>query len=674
MNIILIILLCWAHVLSAQVQPSKVENGPLHEAFITANVGNIILEAAPNPPPTIVLEKIPPSPDSKAIWISGYWEWYPNRNDFIWVPGLWRLSPPERVWVSGSWVATEEGWVRVHGFWSDVPVERLKYIQEIPPDNLEESPSIAPAENYFWMSGYWEYDESSQTYAWLDGQWAPFDPNWIYVPAYYVWRPDGYVFVNGYWDWPVENVGTPYASVYIPPNDRPNFVFVPTYIVQQEEYISNYFVNYPNYLYFFHFHFFFNRPFWDNFDGVPSWWLWSHWWAFNPHAHWGVWWWWTHPNYPQPLWLNQQMAARIGPPPQRIVDRFQGSWTPPLVTPKGVVTPRQLLDTFRKSNALGKGPTGKVAPILPKNPALVNRIKSAVDTKVAEPKDILKPSGPKLTKEDLRRETVSLGPVPDFVREGKKRQDSGQIKKLQVPSKPTIPVTSPVKQLPKGDKPVQPVTTPDGQPNDIIPPKTKPKKERRVRSKVVTPPPVPTTPSQPSTLQSPPMPPPVSPPPAGAPVIPDVTQPIITPPTIETPKVRPKSPVSSPQVDQTIPDVAPPPRVKRPREQRVLKEPKVSPQVISPVAPPPPMPAPVATPVPAPRPAPAPVALPPPPPPMPVALPPPPPPPPPPMPAPVPVALPPPPPPAPPLMPVEAKQPKIDRPKPPKGPDKDISL
>src|SRR5687768_3068923 len=76
--------------------------GPVHEAFAEPVVFD--------PTPGLVVPKQPPEaieelpPDDKpegdnVAWISGYWAWEEDRDDFIWISGFWRVMPPGRQWV-----------------------------------------------------------------------------------------------------------------------------------------------------------------------------------------------------------------------------------------------------------------------------------------------------------------------------------------------------------------------------------------------------------------------------------------------------------------------------------------------------------------------------------------------------------------------------------------------
>jgi hypothetical protein len=41
-------------------------------------------------------------PEGEVIWINGYYAWDDERNDFLWVSGIWRTPPPSKRWVCPS--------------------------------------------------------------------------------------------------------------------------------------------------------------------------------------------------------------------------------------------------------------------------------------------------------------------------------------------------------------------------------------------------------------------------------------------------------------------------------------------------------------------------------------------------------------------------------------------
>src|SRR5262249_33053282 len=96
-------------------QVLRVDDGPIHEAFISKVQGSFVLEAINNAPPEPIIERTPSQIANDAVWIPGYWHWSQNRA-FIWVTGIWRFPPAGRNWISGSWMQVDNGWVWLPGF------------------------------------------------------------------------------------------------------------------------------------------------------------------------------------------------------------------------------------------------------------------------------------------------------------------------------------------------------------------------------------------------------------------------------------------------------------------------------------------------------------------------------------------------------------------------------
>lgn len=325
-----------------------VEEGPIHEAFVQRITGSIALDAVPNAPPTPVQERIPTQKDPQTIWIPGYWEWDSERQDFYWVTGTWRRPPPGRSWIPSIWLNSDEGWVRVHGFWSDLPESNLVYIEQAPPDDIDETVANPPGQNYFWLDGYWSFNASKNDYEWLEGLWQALDPNWIMVPAHYVWRPDGYVFVSAYWDWVLEDRGDAFSPIDIPAGRREGVVYEPAIVLEPVVIIPRLLVYYPDYscLYYHHHHY--HRDFWDHYWGTPPWWGWSTWWSYSWSDSWGLWWWYTHPGYPHPYWMTAAMSQQFAPPHKDLLRRFNKTRGPNIITPRGVVKPSKVLDALKR--------------------------------------------------------------------------------------------------------------------------------------------------------------------------------------------------------------------------------------------------------------------------------------------------------------------------------------
>jgi hypothetical protein len=189
--------------------------GPVHEAF----AGLVTY----NPEPGVVVPKAPPAPieevppderpeGANVSWIPGYWAWDDERNDFLWVSGIWRALPPGRQWMTGYWAQSPQGFQWTSGYWADARVSETTYLPE-PPPSVEEGPNIAaPSADYGWTPGCWIWYQNR--YAWRPGYWVAGQSNWEWCPAYYVWTPRGYVFVDGYWDYTVARRGVLFAPVY----------------------------------------------------------------------------------------------------------------------------------------------------------------------------------------------------------------------------------------------------------------------------------------------------------------------------------------------------------------------------------------------------------------------------------------------------------------------------
>lgn len=189
--------------------------GPVHEAF----AGMVSYDPEPGivvaPPPPEPIEEIPPEerPEGDDVaWIPGYWGWDDERSDFLWISGTWRALPPGRAWVAGYWRESGQGHQWISGYWADAKVREITYLPP-PPATLEIGANIAaPSIDYGWTPGCWVWFQGR--YAWRAGYWAPGRAEWVWVPAYYVWTPRGVIFVEGFWDYPLEHRGMLFAPVY----------------------------------------------------------------------------------------------------------------------------------------------------------------------------------------------------------------------------------------------------------------------------------------------------------------------------------------------------------------------------------------------------------------------------------------------------------------------------
>jgi hypothetical protein len=190
--------------------------GPVHEAFAQTVAFDpepgIIVSATPPE----AIEELPPDqrPDGDNVqWIPGYFAWDDDREDFLWVSGIWRNLPPERQWVPGYWVEVSGGAQWISGYWADASLTEVQYLPE-PPVTVEVGPNIdAPSADHIWLPGSWIWNETR--YVWRPGYWAPVQADWDWIPAHYVWSPRGYVFNDGYYDYAVARRGVLFAPVYM---------------------------------------------------------------------------------------------------------------------------------------------------------------------------------------------------------------------------------------------------------------------------------------------------------------------------------------------------------------------------------------------------------------------------------------------------------------------------
>jgi hypothetical protein len=208
--------------------------GPVDEAFaemvtFDPKPGIVVTKAPPE-----VIQELPPEerPEGEHVtWIPGYWAWDDERSDFLWVSGTWRALPPGREWRAGYWGQTAQGYQWTSGYWSDASVRETTYLPP-PPMTVEAGPNIAaPSPDYGWSPGCWVWYQGR--YAWRPGYWAPGRVDWDWCPAHYVWTPRGYIFVGGFWDYPIERRGLLFAPVYFESGvyTRRGYFYSPTIVI-----------------------------------------------------------------------------------------------------------------------------------------------------------------------------------------------------------------------------------------------------------------------------------------------------------------------------------------------------------------------------------------------------------------------------------------------------------
>jgi hypothetical protein len=429
----------------------------VHEAFFQETHSALIYQAVSEQPPQNIIEKVPSQNDPLTAWIPGYWEWDPDMRNYLWIGGVWRRPPPGHSWVPSFWLKIDDSWIRLRGFWKNERMENIHFIRDEIPEDLDETMIDPPNLDSFWIHGTWYYDNENKSFVWQNGRWESFDANWIYIPSFYVWRPDGYVNIEGYWDWPLDTRGSSYANITVERDNRNDVVYAPTQTVDVKTLINRLVPYYPDYVYLFWWHTHFYPNEWKGNQEIPFWWHWIKWWTFTWSDQWALWWWYGHPGYPAPAWVNEALAKKIPTPSNRLLAVMNRILPPSVVTPNGVVTQRKLIEEANKITNLRV--FGKAAPILPADKTILNEIKTYVETNkgsttirpsavVINNSDAMKavmalkrvkvlPTSPPLLQGVITKPVVTSGQQETKMYEDQSLR--GSIQQVTVPGKPVIP-------------------------------------------------------------------------------------------------------------------------------------------------------------------------------------------------------------------------------------------
>lgn len=330
-----IILFCSSFVY-ADIQETKL--GPLHEAFVTKEQGEEVLQAIKKQPPS-PLQETEKVGDKSEVWVEGYWAWVEELEDFVWVSGMLRKAPPGHKWVKGSWKQFGQQTVWVPGYWT--AQEKEVKISFPPPAVVNERVPAAASPDYFWAQGNWEFSLEDQNYHWKKGRWEKIS-SWIFVPGRYLSTGSAFIFIPAYWDYPLEERGDPYINILVPQEER-ECIFSPQTKVSEEQIIQKLFSTYPQYLILFQNFLSNNKNYFLTRGIEPVWWEWQSFWTLPFRDHMWLFWWWTHPGYPTPPWMTATLQEQIKPASKELV-KWMRYVPPPLqVTKEGVLTFAQLI-------------------------------------------------------------------------------------------------------------------------------------------------------------------------------------------------------------------------------------------------------------------------------------------------------------------------------------------
>jgi hypothetical protein len=222
----------WSPELLQRIGIELQARGPVHEAYaqpVSLQPGPAA-EAPRQPPEPLVEEPPALRPEGDDFqWVPGNWFWDVERNDFTWISGVYRKTPPGQKYVPGYWTFAAEAWQWVPGFWIPEEQPDVTY-NPPPPESREAGPLVPPQEeNSFYAPGYWSYGDGA--YTWRPGCWMTMQANMVWIPPHYIWTPAGYVFVPGFYDYPPEDRGLLFAPVCFtqPVWQTPGYVYRPTF-------------------------------------------------------------------------------------------------------------------------------------------------------------------------------------------------------------------------------------------------------------------------------------------------------------------------------------------------------------------------------------------------------------------------------------------------------------
>lgn len=393
----LLVILCFLIAqLNAADNPVSI-NQQVHEAFVSKIADVTPQEILTRQPPAPKAETPPKQPNTQTIWIPGYWSWIHEKQDFVWVCGVWRLPPPDHFWLAGFWKEEKSGWTWVKGAWLEnkfKDTSKLVYTNVAPPATQNENVGTSPGPDYFWSMGYWQFEPGTKTHKWLNGSWQKFNPKWVFEAGHWIWRPEGYLFVSPCWDWPLEQRGQTYDCYSQEP--------LPASSVAQ-----NLTSCYPDYIAECNWCRHYCPEVWAGCDCLPPWWVWDDWWSLPSGDGWWLWWWWLHDGYPYPPFIID-IFDLIPPPTIIIIDVFAGLNQPLWITPNGVPSIDQWIDAIIDAMG-GNQPNG---PFLP--PDLIDQILDAIEKALPETgtdRPHGNPNGGHVTKPASPHVTPGSGPA-----------------------------------------------------------------------------------------------------------------------------------------------------------------------------------------------------------------------------------------------------------------------
>jgi len=140
------------------------------------------------------------NPSGSAVWVEGYWRWYPGLQRYLWVSGCWREPPPNLVWYEGHWRKGGDRWLWEPGYWGPRRRHRLHEVNRRPPSRRLESPGLASGPGTVWIPGAWRFD--GRRFVWVPGEWRrPPRQHMVWISGSWIKHNNRYVYLPGRWDY-----------------------------------------------------------------------------------------------------------------------------------------------------------------------------------------------------------------------------------------------------------------------------------------------------------------------------------------------------------------------------------------------------------------------------------------------------------------------------------------
>lgn len=312
----------------------------VHEGLVTPVGDGILLNSSAVRPPLPIAEtppKLPVITRGEVAFLEGYWTISQQEHTFQWVSGVYRVPPPGMRWVAPRWIEKEGNWIRVKGFWypKDRPLSGTARVPAL--CKIEEKIAEAPAAPCVYAPGHWAKVSSSVHDVFIHGGWIDVDHEWTYQPADYAWDGKRYIFIPAYWDHPLEKRGVAFKNVRGGKTQR-----------TPDEMISALFPALPDYQFILQEHFIRHPDYWILKGNLPSWWLWKGNTALSRTESWWLFWWWTHPGFPQPEWIDDSLAAAISPPSQMLIAEMKRISPPPFIMSWGAASQDDVMSALNK--------------------------------------------------------------------------------------------------------------------------------------------------------------------------------------------------------------------------------------------------------------------------------------------------------------------------------------